>query len=937
MRTLSRKLSRDHVSSGWFRSVLFATAALGLCSSVAALAAESAAEAVKIETFRTHSRIVVRIDESVPTEWKNRPDGFDLTLKGVGLMELGIPLGDEPAWKARIESLSDSRIGSLKVTEAGGNLRIQGKWKFPTGPQAPVTPRMEAFDYRDKNPPQLVVDLWPKKGPTVAELKASRRASEQLEQMKRAESEARARAERRLASLQRKAETEDLGRFCRQDLSEKTDIFLPFLPFHEPLNYSRWLATTTPDSHFVYFVPKGKERDAQYVRLALDLYRQGKPALVSRTLDFHEDEHPSSPYRQEMRFLKANALIKVGMEAQAEEILARLMGDAKDSPVALHSCMYLAARRAMKGGGLGALEPFLWLINNYPQNRLAWLFHLGAAETYYGLRQVERASKEYQWVMEFAPERRYKAEAAARLGDLYLGKLQHEQALAAYSEGLRYFGKELEEFPSLHVNRGEVLYQLGQLDRAKGAFEEFLAKFPAHPAGWRATFRLGEIAGRSGDPKAREWFYQTINRFPFSSGATLARLRLVTCGDHGGFTADSGEKFFDTEAKSFDGKGEVVMGRYGELKGLARVRALIAWGQDERAVEAAVAELEASRDSAIRPALNSMLSVLCRRRIQGLLAEGKKYEAIAFYQAKSRYLPQEARTVEPDYLLNLARAASDLGMGKVASDLLATHEKIADRAPAADDPDARLRHAELRFTEAKALWTSRGASSAPQDVDARIASLLSQVIEESPFSFEREVMLGLLAEGKGRDAEARLHALRAQLLRPQADASGPRVQAWIASLEARAGEPKAALELLRKLETVAGQTDDGASTAAVLGLPPVPGRETLALAQAELLEGQGRWGEAAAAYARTLDGGKGGNQAKYGFARALLRSGGVKERARGIELLRQLAQVGAPGAGEARKPASSAATEAGKQDFWKKLAMETLANEESKTAKEGKQ
>ncbi|MCM2277273.1 MAG: tetratricopeptide repeat protein [Oligoflexia bacterium] len=907
-----------------------------------ALAELPAGDSLRIETFKTHSRIVVRVDESVSSEWKNTAEGFELLLKGIGLMDLGAPLGEEEAWKSRLEAQGDARIAGLKLVETGGNLKIQGKWKYPKGSAAPATPRMEAFDYRDKNPPQLVVDLWLKKGPTLAEIGSRKGQLRQLRALEGAEKQARARAERRLASLQRKAEGEDLGRFCRQPLSERTDVFLPFLPLHEPVNYSRWMATTTPDSHFVYFEPKGKDRDAQYVRLALALYRQGKPALVSRTLEFHESEHPGSPYRQEMRFLKANALLKVGMEKEAEEILARLMVDAKDSPVALHSGMFLAARRAMKDGGHAALEPFLWLISNYPQNRLAWLFHLGAAEIYYSMRQVERALKEYQWVMEFAPERRHQAEAASRAGDIYLQKLQYEQAFASYSEGLRYFEKELEEFPSIHVNRAEALYQIGQYERAKEGFEAFLKKFPAHPAGWRATFRLGEIAGRAGDAQARARYLETINRHPFSPGATLARLRLITCGDQGGFSAAAGEKFFETEAEAFgkgDGQGEVVLTRYRELKGLARVRALVAWGRDDRAVEAAAAEIEANRGAELRSELSSMLSVLYRKRIRSLLAEGRKYDAIAFFQEKSRFLPEEARLAEPEYLLSLSRAAADLRMGKLAGELAAVYEKAAAQArgpasgagapeaavlpeaAALDDTEKQMRDSEERFTQAKALWIARAPDS-----DSRIRALLQEVREESPFSYERELILGLMAEAKGRFEEARAHALRAQLLQPaqakDGAQGGQRIRAWLAGLEAKAGDLKSALEMIRGLEERAG-TDDSWSSAAALGVPPVPTREALVFAQAGILEKLGRWGEAASAYSRLVDGGQGGGQATYGFARALLRSAERRQRAKGLEMLEQLAQKDAAPEGI----------------YWKKLAMETLANErnrESQNAKEGR-
>jgi len=47
------------------------------------------------------------------------------------------------------------------------------------------------------------------------------------------------------------------------------------------------------------------------------LYEQGKNALALRTLVFFDDEHPNSAFREEMTFLRANALIKLGMTEEA--------------------------------------------------------------------------------------------------------------------------------------------------------------------------------------------------------------------------------------------------------------------------------------------------------------------------------------------------------------------------------------------------------------------------------------------------------------------------------------------------------------------------------------------------------------------------------------------------------------------------------------------
>src|SRR5690606_24752073 len=125
--------------------------------------------------------------------------------------------------------------------------------------------------------------------------------------------------------------------------------------------------------------------------------------------------------------------------------------------------------------------------------------------------------------------------------DAYLNRAQYDRALAAYYRSGEKFPEATAKSASVQVNRGEALYWLGQHDRAEAQFEKFVKEFPGHPAGWRAYLRLGEIAGRKPGEKAmaesRTRFLETINHYPFSPGAVVARMRLVPCGDHAGFDA----------------------------------------------------------------------------------------------------------------------------------------------------------------------------------------------------------------------------------------------------------------------------------------------------------------------------------------------------------------------------------------------------------------
>jgi hypothetical protein len=467
---------------------------------------------------------------------------------------------------------------------------------------------------------------------------------------------------------------------------------------------------------------------------------------------------------------------------------------------------------------------------------------------------------------------------------------------------------------------------MGQYDRAEQAFSSFLDQYPAYPAGWRATFRLAEIFGRRQGDKAQEqsrkWYYDTINRYPYSPGAVLARMSLIPCDDHGGFTIESASKFYSTDAQNFDGGGEVVMNRFRDYRGLANVRAMVAFGQDARAVDVAIQELQSNPRSQARLIVGDILGTVFRKSIMGMLAEGKKYEALNFYREKSESVPQPA---EPDYLLKLSQAASDLNLGSMAESLAKAYDKAAGtgRSVAAESPsgkkaepdfDQKLRDSEKYFTEAKALFTASGTKVSAEDAKT-IREKLLKVIDESEFAYQREIIQASLDEKDSKFASALGHAIRAELFMPAKAKSSTddaiRVSHWIATLQARAGSQSTALALYRNLEKArANEPKEGRKEgpAARLGVAPVPSIDQLIAAEGEILAKQGKWGEAAASYARGVDQGLGGNQMMFEYARALGRSPASTDQEKSRVTLKKIADSQV-------------------DDFWRKLAREALANQ----------
>ncbi len=951
-----------------------------------------ASKPVRLETLKTHSRLSLKMDDSVSYEWKRLSDGFELELKGLSLADIGAPLGDEARWASQYAALRDPRLASIELSEDTAGVKIRGRWRFPVGAQELADPQMESFDYRDKLKGALVLDFWLKDGPTVAEVQAREAAEKKQAVVVKARRAEKKRAERHIARAKARVIAEDVTQFCHQPLTEASHVFLRFHPVHERVEFKKWFSATTPDEKFLYYEPKSKSQEAQYVRLALKLYRSGNPALAIRTIEFFDQEYPKSTFRMEMIFLRANALLKLGHKEDAEARLRSLLKQAKNTHVAMHAGMYLANKAYAENNYLAALEHFLWLIAEHPENRQRWVFHLGAAECARRLKQTERAAKEYQWITELAPSPETRAEGLLRMGDLYMDRFQYPQGLAAYSQALRHFKPQSEKFPPIHINRAEALYGLGEFDRAREAFKEFLDKFPGHPEGWRATFRLGEIEGRQRTVDAKEsrdWFLETINRFPFTPGATLARLRLIPCADHAGFTLDSATRFFNDEAEKFDASAQVAMDRYKDFRALSRVRAYMTMNYQEQAVATAIDELKAGPRVETRRILGGMLGALFRKTILSLLERGKKMEALTFYEQRADFVSKSEGQLEPDFLLKLSQTASDLGLGKLAQRFSHDYDQVvkararleasgpsravATDAPKADDPEdpeVRMHAAEIQFTQAKALYMAatklKNKSATPstpridEETESKIRAALQNVAPESKFSYERELILGLLDESAQKPASALRHAAKARLLEPKKD--GPtdlRLEAWTARLEARVGDPSAALALLKVVEArlsakeseeESEEVENEQPTATeVLGVPSVPTREELWVAQSEILEKMGRWGEAAATYARAVEQGLGGTQARYAYARALLKTRVPENREKALSLLEKLAAEAppmkkgpppAPDSPEGVALAKAIASMSSKDLFWRRLASETLANERTtdktkSNAKEG--
>lgn len=903
-------------SSMMIAQSLFLKYLMGLMGAGVFVVSVAMAQPVGLKTFATHSRLEFELDLGTRPEWKDRQDGFELNLPGLGLADLGAPLGSEKAWAAMLQrQLKDYRLRQIEFFEDRKGIRISGKWRFPEGTQALADPKMEKFVFRDRSPARFVVDFWVKPGPTVAEAQLIRERKAR-EAARRLAKERAQRRQTRLLASQKSKNFEELTEFCRTPMTDETELFLSFQPVREKLDLSRFFPRPNPDEGFIYSSPRKNEEEGRYVKLATDLYRQGKFALTVKTVEFMFAEHPKSPHRHEMEFLKANAFLRLGMTAEAMRMLKALAKQEGVSEAIPAAAAYVAFQEYEQGDVLGALESFLDLSRRFPNEKKTWVYRLGAAEALYALGQTERAVSEYQWVAAHAPDSKSRSLAAFRVGDSYLIRRQYERSLAAYFEAVTRFTQEAGAFSPVHLNRAESLYGLGQMDAAEREYKRYLSLFPSHPDGWRATVRLGEISGRKSgeafETKSRDWFLKTINQYPYSPGALIARARLIPCENHAGFSSEMSERFFEREIPTLLTANEIVSGEVRNFIMLQKIRALIGFGEDQKAVQVLLTEIQDSNISGpIGKTFKGTFWALLRKATFRMLAEGKKYEALNFYHRTTQALPVvllSQKSGENDYLWKLSEAASELGLSRMAMEIARQAQErrsLASEGKGSEQIDRELKTSEESYVKAKALWLKAG----DKNIDD-IKFLLGKIVSESQYSYEKEILMGLIEEQNEKYATALSHALKAQILNPDPDSQktddGIRIDAWVARLQSKAGRSSEAIEVYRKLKSLKRESKISTGAADVLGLKGLERSEEWVVAEGDLLGRMGKWGEAARAYSEAIDRGLDGSRLKYHYAMALLKTGRQSDKKIALETLEKIA-----GSQE--------------DDFWKKLAMEALA------------
>ena len=880
---------------------------------------------LNIQHQSSFSRLSISLDDSFKPTVLDRPSGFEVHIPAASLMDIGVAFGGEADFNRYLVKTKDSRIAKIEVKEKESELVISGKYIFPGGKDTFAKPAMEHFDFHQKEQGKFVVDFWYKKGPTLAEAKRMKMLEEAKKLTQQKNEILKSEAEKKVAREMRVEESKTSLKFCDAPLSRDNTLWVKFRAEHPILNFNAYFPEFIPDHGYLYKDPHGKSEEDQMVRLALKLSRENKHALVVKTVEFLEKEYPKSKFLLEMEFLKASAFYRLELFDQGRALIQELSKKATGTEVGLQTTAFLAVQAFRKEEWLSALDSFMKIQKELPKNALNWLFRYGAAESLYQIRQYDQARSEYEWLQKNAAKEQIRIEAGYKLGDLFFNRNQYAQAIQTYSAIIHKSADGLLQYPHVLINLAESYFQLEEYSRAEENFKKYLEIARSQPAAWKASLRLSEIRSINSPKDSEKNFTETVNQYPMTPGAVIARLRMLPCGSHGGFDLSSGTRFINSnEVKNIEDPNSFYSTSLTELVALTEVRTLLSFEQDERAIQRGLQQLRENPTIDARKMIERAMVGGVKRLLGKQLELKNYYGAISVFEKYGDYLPPPTFDPSSDEMrLKLAKFAADKKLTTLALKLIESYRSgdELELKNAANEIQKSLflesgnEQEERSFVEAKALWNGETFDPKDEKQSAQFLEKISSVRAQSKVAFESDLLKSLYFKDSGNEEKAYEIAIT---LPSRFGSIGPvsRAQCWtfIGELARKMNDSLQSAKAFHEARVLALKlTEKDEANFDYRHFPSVPSLSYLYTSEGEQLELQQKWKEAVALYSEAIENKIGGNHVLYAHAHALLKDGRRESKltaSRSLEKIKQSQE----------------------DDVWKNLAQKAL----DVIAKEGK-
>ncbi len=920
--------------SRWQNLIFVSTLSLGLAVlcpySFATASAGANSEyqgSLEIEAGKSFSRLKLSIDHSFKPVINEVKNGFEVVIPSATLMDIGVPFGAEEAFNEYLNTVKDSRLEHLEVKESDSKLVVRGRYRFPTGPMALADPKMEHFDFRRDEEGKFIIDFFYKKGMTVAEAAKEKRLLEAKKREAERQVLLKKEAERKASRDKRLEEAKNAVLFCEQPFDRNNTVFLKFRADHPLFKFSTYFPEQIPDHLYEYAEPKGSSEEAEMVRLALKLANENKEALSVKTIEFLEKEYPKSKNLPEMSFLKANNFYRLGFQDKGRALLQEIAKRNKGTKVGLQAAAFLAVQSFKNKEWLAALDSFMSLKREMPNHPLIWLFRYGIAESFYQIKQSDQAKVEYEWVAKNAPKSDVRAEAEFKVGDIYFDRNQFAQAITYYEAAIKKQSSSVSLYPQVLMNLAESYFQLDELKKSEEVYQRYLLVGGNQPNAWRASLRIAEIKSihQKASPTTEAAYTETVNRYPMTPGAVVARLRMLPCGNHGGFDLVSAQRFLTSpEVKNFDGDGIVYAEPFKELVALTEMRTLLSFQQNETAVKQGLAHLRENPSVEIRKLIEQSMIGAIKRVLEKQLNDNDPIAAISTYEKYGDFLPLPLHDPMADGLkMRLAKAASERKLTILALKIIEPYKQVNEQATrevvAAIERNLVLdgmdEQEERSFIEAKTLWNNPNFKADDPKQSERLLARLGFIRDESKFSFERDLIFTLfyVDAGEATKADAILERMVSRM-----NKLTPRERVQVLSFAGETAISAQDLDFAAKVLKQARQSlqklsEKDQGELSYRHLNSVPTLNYLYQIEGETLEKLQKWKEAVALYSEAIENKVGGNHLLYAHAKALLKEGGRDSKKVASQSLEKIQQ-------------------SQEDDVWKRLARETL----SEIAKEGK-
>lgn len=551
---------------------------LSSATGLSLLSADQSVDAMKMISFdsHTHLKIPIELDVTYKVEELSASAGLKITLLGgahTNLGKVGVSANSTngAGGNDSILSFQDMRTRSVKKKVLGDDVIFEIAFSSEA-----IKSGIESFDYRNKSSSEILIDYWFKKAPLfkgstqsrvqngsrkIAGIKGEGKGTVQSENSPvskvkggRTGSDIKKQEVPPIFEISQAIEAQSLER-CFRKLSFSKDGFVKWNIFHQTFNYEKFLGLPTPDAKYKYSEPKPdskkdeKASDKAHYLLALKLLREKKLGLALRTIDFFDQKFKTSPYANEIHFMKGNILLKLAEDLhsdrfkdQAHGIFLSLMLKEPSQERGQLSRLYLLQDRIKKKDAVQALESAL--AGAALKDKYQALYELAAAENQQTIGEFGRAKEMYLRVWQKKNDKENKElaiEAAFRAGECSIQEKNFEEAELLFTKAIKDFPTEINRFPSAVFNHAETYFREEKFKDSREMYQEFLNRFSLSHVAWAAALRIAEITQIIGDVKGinpqqksdyiKGLYESVVNRYPYTPGMYLAELRLSECAD----------------------------------------------------------------------------------------------------------------------------------------------------------------------------------------------------------------------------------------------------------------------------------------------------------------------------------------------------------------------------------------------------------------------